>query len=110
MLRLETIARDGPSARDAIDVPDDPADSPLYGPLMDAEKRVDSLNDAELVAEYYLLDEQWPAIDVRGLADYSAVISELRRRNYTTEIVGNGKGLVKDAAGEPVRPVRDETD
>jgi hypothetical protein len=110
MLYLETIARDGPSAREGIDVPDNPSESPLYGPLMDAEKRVEELDDPELVAEYYLLDESWPEINIRGLADYSAAISELRRRNYTTDVVDNGAGVVKNDDGDVVRPVQRNPD
>jgi hypothetical protein len=104
MIRLETIARDGPSARDDIDIPDDPAESPLYESIIDAEQRVGELDDAELVAQYYLLDEQWPEIYVQGLADYSTVISELRRRDYDTAII-DGSGVVTNEDGNVVRPV-----
>jgi hypothetical protein len=104
MIRLETIARDGPSARDDIDIPDDPAESPLYESIIDAEQRIGELDDAELVAQYYLLDEQWPEIYVQGLADYSTVISELRRRDYDTAII-DGSGVVTNKDGDVVRPV-----
>lgn len=99
---IELFTTDGPTASQRPSIPDDPEDSALYGPIIDAEDTVDSMGDAELIATYYLLDEQWPHIDINGVADYSATISELRRRGYETELVG-GDGYVTKH-GDVVRP------